>query len=354
MQPIFITLLLLYNTFSQSDHEFDKLKLNEIQVIGSHNSYKQAIYPSLFSFLSGRDSVSMSKIDYEQISLSKQLDLGLLNLEIDVYADPKGGKYSHPLGLQLVKGQPPFDTANVMTEPGFKVFHIPDLDFRSSCLSFKLCLEELKSWSEKHPDHHPVFITMNAKDENVHRVGFVTPQKFTQSTYDSLDQEILTYLGKENLLIPDMVRGKYATLEEAVTHYHWPLLKNTRGKFIFILDEKGDKITTYVNGHPSLSKRVLFTNSPEGAPEAAIMILNNAKKDPISSMVKKGYIVRTRADSDTKEARENDKSFFEAACNSGAQIITTDYYQKSTHFKSDYVISFDGNKYIRANPVTKQ
>jgi thiamine monophosphate kinase len=79
---------------------------------------------------------------------------------------------------------------------------------------------------------------------------------------------------------------------------------------------------------------------------------NNSHSPDIKSLVEKGYIIRTRADSDTKEARENDKSSFVAACNSGAQIITTDYYKKSTHFKSDYVISFDGDsKYFRLDPV---
>jgi len=343
--------LLVLKLLLNADNDFEKLRLNEIQLIGSHNSYKQAIDPALFSFLSKRDSASMSKIDYDHIPLSQQLDMGLLNLEIDVYADPTGGKYSHPLGLAIVKGQPSFDTAYVMKEAGFKVFHIPDIDFRSSCLTFKMCLKELKDWSEKHPDHYPVIITMNAKEEGLGRQGFTAPQKFTASTYDSLDQEIIAVLGLQHLITPDMVRGKFSTLEDAVLHHNWPLIKNVKGKFVFILDETGEKIVTYVTGHPSLSKRVLFTNSKLGSPEAAFMILNNAKNDSIISMVNKGYIVRTRADSDTREARDNDRSSFEAACKSGAQIITTDYYLKSTHFKSDYVISFQGNKYIRANPV---
>lgn len=239
-----------------------------------------------------------------------------------------------------------------MKKPGFKVLHIPDIDFRSNCLTFKLCLQELKSWSEKHPDHYPVFITINAKDEGIKREGFTVPQKFTSSTYDSLDQEIITYLGQDNLITPDIVKGKYATLENAVVRNNWPLIENVKGRFLFVLDESPNKIKTYIEGHPSLAGRILFTNSKKQTPEAAVMILNDAKKDSIHAMVKKGYIVRTRADSDTKEAHINDRSTFEAACKSGAQIITTDYYRKSSHFKSDYVISFAGNKYIRANPVS--
>ena len=194
---------------------------------------------------------------------------------------------------------------------------------------------------------------MNAKDEGIKMDGFTIPLQFTSATYDSLDNEIITYLGADHLITPDMVKAKYSTLESSVLHHNWPLLKNAKGKFLFILDETGNKTATYIKGHPSLTERVLFTNSAPGTPEAAIMILNNSKKDSIQKMVKKGYIVRTRADSDTKEARDNDKSSFEAACKSGAQIITTDYYIKSTHFKSDYVISFKDNKYVRANPVLK-
>jgi len=84
------------------------------------------------------------------------------------------------------------------------------------------------------------------------------------------------------------------------------------------------------------------------------LIRNNPKDSSIINLVQKGYIVRTRADADTKQARENDRSGFEAACQSGAQIITTDYYYKSTHFKSDYSIGFNGATYFRINPLFKK
>lgn len=326
--------------------------INRIQVIGSHNSYKKAIHPALFSIFQKRDSVSASKIDYEHISLTEQLDMGLLNLEIDVYADPLGGKYAHPKGLQWAPGQPPFDTAGVMNEPGFKVLHIPDLDFRSDCLTFRRCLHELKAWSEKHPDHPPVFITLEAKDGTPSNPEMTVPDKFTARTFEMLDSTMREDLGVSQLLTPDMVRGKYKTLEDAVLHDNWPTLKAAKGKFIFLLDDSNTKRDLYISGHPSLKGRVMFVNANPGTPEAAMMFRNNSRLPEIKSLVEKGYIIRTRADSDTKEARENDRSSFIAACNSGAQIITTDYYKKSTHFKSDYVISFDGDsKYFRLDPV---
>ena len=334
---------------------FDSLKLNQIQCIGSHNSYKQAIDPALFSLLKRTDSLRFKAIEYSHISLTDQLNFGLQNLEIDVYADAKGGKYAHPLGLVLAKGQQPYDVDGVMNEPGFKVFHIQDIDFRSSCPTFNGCLAELKRWSDAHPNHYPVFITMNAKDDTIKKPGFTIPEPFTAPVYNQLDSVILAGLGRSKVITPDNVRGTMPTLEAAVLAGNWPTMQSAKGKFLFVLDETGSKRTAYIAGHPSLKNRVLFTNSEPATPEAAFVILNNSIEDQsqIQALVKKGYIVRTRADSDTKQARLNDKRNFEAACQSGAQIITTDYYARSQFFPSDYVVHFANGTYLRPNPASR-
>ncbi|WP_188931712.1 phosphatidylinositol-specific phospholipase C1-like protein [Puia dinghuensis] len=339
---------------SKKDTGFDDLPINKVQVIGSHNSYKQAIDTALFSMLKAKNPQVAEGLEYSHVSLGEQLTLGLRNLEIDVYADEKGGKYAHPKGLEweAAAHPPAYDPTGEMNKPGFKVFHVQDLDFRSNCYSFAGCLHQLKAWSDAHPDHYPIYITMNAKDQEIKSPGFTIPEKFTTEVFDRLDKEILDNLGREYLITPDDIRGNYPTLEQAVLANHWPTMKAARGKFIFILDEGGEHRSAYIAAHPSLKDRVLFTDSPSGTPEAAFMIINDAKRDQekIKEMVKKGYMVRTRADSDTKEARINDKSSFMAACTSGAQIITTDYYYKSKFFPSDYVVSFDGGTYIRRMP----
>jgi hypothetical protein len=329
----------------------ENVKINKIQVIGSHNSYKQAIDPELFKVFKYMDSVSASKLEYSHIGFEEQLNMGLRNLEIDVYADSNGGKYAKPKGLEYAKNQAPYDPIGEMLKPGFKMFHVAELDFRSHALTLKGGLQQLRKWSESHPDHTPIFITLEAKDDSSKRKGFTQPEKFSRSTFDELDQEIIKTLGSSRVLVPDKVRGKYKTLEDAVTHDNWPTLKAAKGKFIFILDAQGAKRSTYIEGHPSLKGLVMFSNSDPGTPEAAILIRNNSKSLEIPLLVKKGYIVRTRADSDTQQARNNDKSYFEAACSSGAQIITTDYYLKSNHFVSDYSVSFEDGKYVRLNPL---
>ncbi len=347
----FLLIALAITAFSIPD--LDSKKINQVQVIGSHNSYKQAIDPALFTMLTRTDSVRFKAIEYSHISLTEQLDLGLRGLEIDVYADQKGGKYAQPLGLKLAKGQPPYDSKGEMNAPGFKVLHIQDIDFRSNCPAFSDCLTELKRWSDAHPDHYPVFVTMNAKDDTIKRPGFVVPEAFTAAVLNQLDSVVTQGLGRNKLITPDDVRGKIETLEAAVLAGNWPTVKKAKGKFLFVLDEVGSKRASYINGHPSLKGRTLFTNSEPGTPEAAFVILNNPTTDEslITNLVKKGYLVRTRADGDTKQARQNDYRDFEIAQRSGAQIITTDYYRPSTHFKSDYVIQFNDKSYTRLDPV---
>lgn len=330
----------------------NNVTINHIQVIGSHNSYKLPVAPKLYKFLETRDSTGMRTIDYSHIPLKQQLDLGLLNLEIDVYADTKGGRYAQPKGLVWVKDQPPYDPEGEMKAPGFKVFHVPDIDFRSNFLTLKDGLQQLRAWSEAHPHHNPVFVTIEPKDDKEDNPAISVPEPFSLQLFNDLDNDFLKYLGKENIITPDDVRGGFATLNDAVLHENWPTLSKARGKFLFILDTRDKKMELYKTGHPSLKSRVLFINADAGSPEAAMMIRNDPQDTQIPELVKKGYIIRTRADADTREARNNNYRTFDAAKASGAQIITTDYYQKSTHFKSDYVVSFaDTNKYFRLNPL---
>ena len=80
-------------------------------------------------------------LEYYHLPLSEQLDLGLRGLEIDVLHDPEGGRYQNPQGIVWAKQNginlTAHDTVHVLAEPGMKVLHVPDIDFKSSCLTFK-------------------------------------------------------------------------------------------------------------------------------------------------------------------------------------------------------------------------
>lgn len=326
-------------------------KINQIQVIGSHNSYRQALERDLYTMVSKKDTTnSYQSLQYEHIPISDQLNKGLRNLEIDVYADTVGGKYAHPKGLELVHSKIAYDPLGVMNKPGFKVLHMPDIDFRTSCLTLELCLQELKKWSNDNPHHTPIFITLEPKDGGPNFFKN-QPEEFTTALFDQLDHVIINTLGSDKVITPDNVRGSYNTLEEAVLHHNWPSLKNAQGKFLFIMDNNGTKKAMYAAHHPSLKRAVLFINAEPGTPEAATLFRNDPKDATIKDLVEKGYLIRTRADADTKEARNNDYSRFEEAKKSGAQIITTDYYMPSQLFDSTYEVKFEDGTYVRKNPV---
>lgn len=343
-----------FHLYWSQSHPLDDLKINEIQVIGSHNSYKKAILPEVYRYLSQKDTLNaLPRIQYEHIPILQQLDLGLRNLEIDVYADSKGGKYAHPKILDLVKTTEPFDPEGKMKKPGYKMIHITDIDYQTWYYTLEDCLKDLKKWSDKHPDHDPVFITLEPKDGKANQFG-TEPEHYTSKLFDDLDNELKKYLGKDKIIIPDDIRGSYITLNEAVVKKNWPKVKDVKGKFLFVMDNNGENRDLYIKDHPSLKGRMIFTNSIPGTPESAVLFMNEPKKDDIviKDLVKKGYIIRTRADADTMEARSEDYSRFEKAKESGAQIITTDYYYPSKLFKSNYKVSFDNNTYERMNPVT--
>lgn len=329
-------------------------RLNETQVIGSHNSYKSVMPKEVLDYLETINPSAASSLEYEHLPLSEQLNLGLRNLELDVFHDPVGGKYANPKSLSMLPRGTEFDPKNELSEPGLKLFHIQDIDVHSHHLLFKNALLELKSWSNAHPDHHPIFVLINAKDGQVPMTA--VPLQFSASALDSIDLEIRTYLGIQKLITPDVVRGDYPSLEEAVLSGNWPILDEVRGKFLFVLDENEEKTNRYLSVKPDLNDAVLFVNQKEGNPAAAFRIINDPIKNEtyIQSLVKKGYIIRTRADSGTQEARLEDYTKFEKAKSSGAQVISTDYYQASKLFPSTYSVSFDGKTYVRPNPVLNQ
>ena len=354
---IILSIMPLFFTMAQQDSSFNDLRLNQIQVIGSHNSYKEAMDAPLWQFIDLLEPRLAFSLQYDHLPLADQLNLGLRNLELDVLYDPDGGRYKHPLGLRIMHifsaHAKEYDPADDLSKPGLKTFHIPDFDFRSHHVLFKDCLHAIKQWSLQHKNHIPIFITMNAKDDPLRLPGTVDPLPFTTTALHSMDEEIRSVFTNDELITPDMIRGTYGTLEEAVLKKGWPTIADVRGRVLFMLDETGKKRDAYLGPENSLAGKVFFVDEREGHPCAAIMIVNDPVKEKarIQYLVGKGYIVRTRADADTKEARENTYDRFHAAVESGAQIITTDYYLPSKFFPSSYHILFDNHGYVKENSI---
>lgn len=350
----------------------DSLRLNQIQIIASHNSYHLKTDSAVFAFLVNAfnagvlpSSYDPNGIDYEHESITDQLGIyGVRGLELDINNDPAGGQFYYRGGPRFV-GLNPESFVDELKEPGFKIIHIVDFDYNTTNYTFRSALREVYNWSISHPNHLPIFINVEVKDEapsdllpSISELTKTIP--YTAASCDELDAEIKSVFGAnlDKVITPDDVRGNFATLEEAVLAGNWPKLAECRGKVVFIMQGGLDNL--YKIGHPSLQSRAMFVYSSPGTPEAAFVILNNAKSSyqQIQQRVKQGYIVRTRSDASTDEARTGDYSYMNAAFSSWAQIVSTDYYRPDkragTPGWTDYTVRFPNGELARIDSISAE
>jgi hypothetical protein len=96
----------------------------------------------------------------------------------------------------------------------------------------------------------------------------------------------------------------------------------------------------------------MFTSAAPGDADAAFVRIDDPSSDEIVDAVRAGYLVRTRTDSPTADARANDTTDRELAFASGAHYLSTDYYEPSAYFDSPYVVAFADGAVARCNPIT--
>jgi Phosphoinositide phospholipase C, Ca2+-dependent len=333
------------------------VRLNQIQVIGTHNSYHQRANDSLMKLIALSNPQAARDLDYEHRPLQEQLSqLGIRQIELDCYPDPDGGRFARPLGPKkaLAAGLPPVpsnDPEGKLLKPGIKVMHIPDIDFGTSVLTLVDGLREVRAWSLKHPRHVPIFILIELKDETL-GAGFTPTLPWGQAELAELEREILSVFPRQEMLTPDDVRGASRTLPEGLREHGWPMLDNVRGKVLFGMDNEGKEREQYLLGHPALEGRILFVSVPPDNAAAAWMKRNDPIKDfdQIQSLVKAGFLVRTRADEPNEQARANDTKMRDRALASGAQFISTDFPVPNLKF-SPYRVQFENAQIARSNPV---
>ena len=285
------------------------LRLNEVQVLGTHNSYH--LRPST--------EIPGTWTDYEHPALDVQLEEeGVRSIELDI--SNTGGD--------------------------FIVQHDPYFDDQSNCNPLAACLRQLKAWSDAHPGHIPIFLLLEAKDPSA--LFDPSRHEWDVESLDRLDAAVRAVLGPSDLVTPDDVRDKAPSLRRAVVHKGWPTLDKVRGKFVVVLNRI--KIRhIYLAGHPSLEGRAMFVIAYENAPSAAFVERDDPDEAEIRRLVGLGFIVRTRADADGVEVRSGDLTRSQVAIRSGAQVISTDYPVPDPSI-SDYVVRLPNERSVSCNP----
>lgn len=330
--------------------QLDSLPLNQLRTLASHNSYKKKPDPKLQKFLNGiknklGEENDPMQLEYAHELLTVQLDsFDVRGFELDVYADPEGGKYYKRRVNGFVRGLKKRSGIQELKSPGFKIIHIADIDYETNYFTFKSALEELVDWSEANPDHLPLFINIEAKgnamgDESgfLKFLGFQKAIKFDSCVYTHLNEELTSIVPMNMLATPQLISGGYSSIRERIVKDGWPTVGEMRGKMFFILE--GNNSGWYAQ---QLEKSVDYPMFVYGELHDSMTFFIK-RNDPIGnekeiSDLSRQFIVRTRSDVGTLEARSNDEIRKQSAIQSGAQIISTDYYRPDLTL-SNFMIS---------------
>ena len=270
-----------------------------------------------------------------------QFDLGVRQIELDVYADPQGGKYRRAPVCRR-RGTPCRARPRVMRKPGFKVLHQAYVDTHSTCLTFVVCLHPVQDVVRRAP-------RTRADDDRGRDEG---RDGGHGATFDALEAEIRSVFSPADLITPDDVRGNDPSLGHAVRTRGWPTLGAVRGRVLFTLDNEG----LATRSSPATRRCAAASCSRRRRPvedDAAFAKLNDPIGDAakIKAALAANMLVRTRADADTVQARTDDTTMRDAALSGGAQFVSTDYEVPDPRF-GPYVVKMPGGTPARCNPVT--
>ncbi|EFN55250.1 hypothetical protein CHLNCDRAFT_58012 [Chlorella variabilis] len=361
-----------------------ELCFNQLQVLGSHNSYHLAPPAELLAALGGLADGPLLAWQSSQATLTQQLDAGVRALELDAYWDPQGGAYAQAAGLRIA-GQSGWLTDPKYQQPGFKVLHVPDFDFRSSCILLSECLEEVRRWSDANPGHLPIQIHIEVKEGGqveealgellmglllnlLNTSSAEGPTTLAQAPASSpqlfldLQAELEAAFGGA-LLTPDDVRAAAgaaagADLQQLLlappgtTPCPWPSLGSMRGKVLVKLIQYGDSgLAAHLQQvYPDLRGCLAWVeqNGRRPLPQAAFRAtavwrlqddatalslalpanasgLVNDMAAAVRDMLQQGFVVRARTDADTVEARSGFAGRRDAIIAAGAQVVASDY-----------------------------
>ncbi len=291
----------------------DLIRLNQIQVKGTHNSYKIAT------------DYCPPSWDLTMPTLDVQLDeLGARTVEVDVHLNADGT---------------------------LDVYHLAYMDPLTNCAKFKDCLTLVANWSDEHPGHLPIMIMVEPKDDQDEDALKLAGK------LNLIDNEILSVFSRSEILAPDDVRGAHATLNEAITTEGWPLLRDCRDKVMFMLLENGAHRAEYLEMHPNLEGAVIFARNEKGASWSSILEMSDPRtqeqEDELRAAVLENYLVRVTID-DPETTIAQFEPIAEATLRAGVQMINTDHPSETTVPAQEggpFRFDIPGGNPARCNPV---
>jgi hypothetical protein len=288
------------------------LRLNQFQVKGTHNSYHIA------------QPQAIKALAYTHAALDVQFRTqGVRQIELDTHYNYVNDVY--------------------------EVFHLGTIDEGTTCRLFTDCLKVVKAWSDENPAHLPIFIQIEPKDDPL--------EGEAEMLFGRLEGDVLSVFPREQVVTPDSVRGKAASVREALAANGWPTLGEVRGKIVFFVDNSAGFRQYYTHGLKDLDGRLMFVDGDLDSPWSGVILANSPDTDAakITAALKANLIVRTRADGDNDEPYAGDTTHRDEAIAGGAQMVSTDYpvgVKGVPMTGPEYVVEIPGGTPARCNPVT--
>jgi len=277
------------------------LKFNEVQFLATHNSYKQRMSRASYyamNWVAAPLGLAAEKDewDYEFEPLTQQLDKGIRSIELDVMKDGES----------------------------FRCGHVGVLDMSSNCHDLALTCQEIRMWSDAHPDHLPITILVEAKPSIAADGGM----------YKLIDLDGVEALGgifrrefEDKLFTPSEMRGSYESFGALRRDNGWPALRDMLGKILILYHYNEATTADYIALSPSLDVQKMFPvlEYPvvEVDTDSATFILCNdpLDHDVIAAYTNKNLLVRTRIDMYMHHEQEK----YDSGVTAGALLLTTDY-----------------------------
>ena len=354
-----VLLTLLASSPAQADDtDINHLRLHQLQLIGTHNSYHIAPHKSVANLISLAGSSVLQGIEYTHRPLPEQLQqLQVRQLELDLFADPDGGLFAKPLARNLLinSGQDPGPDPNAdgsLAAPGIKVLHAAGFDYATNVTTLRTAFQQIRAWSAAAPQHLPVMILLELK-ETVPNPAGVRLVRWDSPRLQELDALIRSEFPPGTMFAPaDLLEPGDESVRQAVIRRGWPTLQKLRGKVFFCLDNEGGWVQRYLAAQTDPQQAPLFVSAAPDHPLAAWLKRNDpvGQFAEIQALVKQGFLIRTRADADTTQARTNDTTRREQAFASGAQYISTDFPEPQPQF-SDYCVRWPDHAPARLSPL---
>ncbi len=202
-------------TDSDTGGQENLVRLHEVQVKGTHNSYH---LEPLFPFDASHE--------YSHLPLDQQLGMqGVRAFELDVHR-----------GFSELE-----------------VYHIAAIDSDTTCDTFVDCVSVIEDWSTAHPEHMPIMVWIEVKDET----GGLPIDDMNE-----IDDDIRSVIDEAQLLTPDDIQGNAESVRAALEDDGWPYIDDLRGQVMFILlNTEDDHADEYTYGYDNLGGRAMFARS---------------------------------------------------------------------------------------------